>query len=38
MNKVLRPFIGKFIVLYFDDILVHSRDETSHVEYLSQVF
>jgi len=38
MNEVLRPFIRKFVVVYLDDILVHSRDETSHMEHLSQVF
>jgi len=38
MNEVSRPFIGKFVVMYFDDILVYSHDETSYVEYLSQVF
>jgi len=38
MNEVLRPFIGTFIVVYLDDILVYSYDETSYVEHLSQVF
>ena len=28
----------KFIVAYFDDFLVSSQDETSHMEHLSQVF
>ena len=38
MNEVLRPFIGKFFVVYFDDILVYCCDEASHVEHVSQVF
>ena len=38
MNEALGPFLGKFVVAYFDDILVHNYDQTSHVEHLFQVF
>jgi len=38
LNEVLKPFIGHFLVVYFDDILVYSRDEQDHKEHLRQVF
>ena len=35
---VLRPFIGKFVIVYFDDILVYSRHKASYMKHLSHVF
>ncbi|XP_071726871.1 uncharacterized protein [Rutidosis leptorrhynchoides] len=38
MNQVFKPFIGRFVVVYFDDILVYSRDEDQHLQHLREVF
>ena len=37
MNQALRPFIGKCVVVYFNDILIFSNDINSHLQHLHDV-
>ena len=37
MNQIFRPFIGKFIVVYFDDILIYSANIDLHLQHFREV-
>ncbi|KAI0507147.1 hypothetical protein KFK09_013267 [Dendrobium nobile] len=38
MNEVLKPFLNKCCVAYFDDILVFSSDFKTHMKHLEHIF
>ena len=34
MNRIFRPFLDKFVVVFIDDILIYSKTEKEHEEHL----
>jgi hypothetical protein len=38
MNEVLHLFIGKFMVVYSDDVLIYNKSFDEHNEYLCAIF
>ena len=38
MNIVLKEFLGDFVVVYIDDVIVYSPDKETHKQHLEKVF
>ena len=34
MNRVFRPFLDRFVIIFIDDILVYSKSEDEHTKHL----
>jgi hypothetical protein len=38
MNHVLQDFLGKFVAIYLDDIIIYSQSFEQHIDHVKQVF
>ena len=39
MNRVLQDFLGDFVAVYLDDVIIHSKGSfEQHIDHIHQVF
>ena len=38
MHEVFRPYLRKFVLVFFNDILIYSRAQEEHSSHVEQVF
>jgi hypothetical protein len=37
MNSIFKPFLGKFVSIFFDDILIYKKSWEEHVQHVEKV-
>nr|GFC98637.1 putative reverse transcriptase domain-containing protein [Tanacetum cinerariifolium] len=37
MNRVCKPYLDRFVIVFIDDILIYSKDEKEHEEHLKAI-
>nr|GFC10262.1 putative reverse transcriptase domain-containing protein [Tanacetum cinerariifolium] len=37
MNRMCKPYLDKFVIVFVDDIMIYSKDEKEHEEHLRQI-
>ena len=38
MDNVLRSYLGKFVIVFLDDILAYNKTQEEHIKHLKMVF
>ncbi|CAJ2661631.1 unnamed protein product [Trifolium pratense] len=38
MNHLFKPFLRKFVIIFFDDLLIYSKSLQEHTEHLNSIF